>query len=108
MALEMLVRRMNQGPKKQAQVGVNGSEGKVPEQLPCWSDRDGRAITPHGFRSTFRDWVGETSRFPADLAEAALAHTVRDKTIAAYARGDLFEKRRRLMEAWAQWCARIA
>jgi integrase len=62
-------------------------------------------ITVHGFRSTFRDWVGETTAYPADLAEAALAHTVGDKTVAAYARGDLFEKRRKLMDEWAAFCA---
>ena len=65
-------------------------------------------ITVHGFRSTFRDWVGETTAYPADLAEAALAHTVGDKIVAAYARGDLFEKRRKLMDDWAVFCARPA
>jgi integrase len=63
-------------------------------------------ITVHGFRSTFRDWVGEATTYPADLAEAALAHTVGDKTVAAYARGDLFEKRRELMDRWAAFCER--
>jgi integrase len=61
-------------------------------------------ITVHGFRSTFRDWVGESTSFPVDVAEAALAHTRKDKTEAAYARGDLFRKRRKLMEAWAAYC----
>lgn len=58
-------------------------------------------ITAHGFRSTFRDWVSESTKFPRELAERALAHTVGDKTEAAYARGDMFERRRALMEAWA-------
>jgi integrase len=58
-------------------------------------------ITAHGFRSTFRDWVSESTKFPRELAERALAHTVADKTEAAYARGDMFERRRALMEAWA-------
>ena len=60
--------------------------------------------TTHGFRSAFRDWVSELTNFPGDLAEAALAHIVKDKTEAAYRRGDLFEKRRALMEAWAKFC----
>lgn len=108
MALEMLVRRMNRDEARSMTDKKHCSEGEAAGKPPRWCDRDGRAITPHGFRSTFRDWVGESSRFPPDLAEAALAHTVRDKTVAAYARGDLFEKRRRLMEAWVEWCARPA
>ena len=57
-------------------------------------------ITVHGFRSTFRDWAGETTNFPREVIEAALAHRLKDKAEAAYARGDLFTKRRALMEAW--------
>jgi integrase len=57
--------------------------------------------TIHGFRSSFRDWAGEVSTFPRELAEAALAHTVGDATERAYRRGDALEKRRKLMEAWA-------
>ncbi len=60
--------------------------------------RDG--ITVHGFRSTFRDWAGETTGFPREVIEAALAHGIKDKAEAAYARSDLFEKRRNLMETW--------
>ena len=62
-------------------------------------------LTVHGFRSTFRDWVGEATGTPREVAEAALAHVVGDKTEAAYARGDLFEKRRRLMDDWAKFCS---
>ncbi|TPN28364.1 DUF4102 domain-containing protein [Mesorhizobium sp. B2-3-3] len=58
-------------------------------------------LTVHGFRSTFRDWAAERSNFPREIAEAALAHTVRDKTEASYQRGDMLEKRRRMMTAWA-------
>jgi integrase len=58
----------------------------------------------HGFRSTFRDWAAERSSFPAEVAEMALAHVVSDKVEAAYRRGDLFEKRRQLAEAWAAFC----
>lgn len=57
-------------------------------------------ITVHGFRSTFRDWAGETTSFPREVIEAALAHGIKDKAEAAYARSDLFDKRRDLMQAW--------
>ncbi len=63
-------------------------------------------ITVHGFRSSFRDWCAESTNHPRELAEAALAHTVRDKTEAAHQHGDLFEKRARLMGDWARFCAR--
>jgi len=58
-------------------------------------------VTVHGFRSTFRDWAAETTGFPSDVVEMALAHAVSDKVAAAYRRGDLFAKRRELMDAWA-------
>jgi integrase len=61
-------------------------------------------ITAHGFRSTFRDWAAERTGFPAEVAEMALAHVVSDKVEAAYRRGDMFEKRRHLAEAWAAFC----
>lgn len=64
----------------------------------------GHTETPHGFRSTFRDWVAEQTTWPAELAEAALAHVVSDKTVAAYQRGSMLEKRRKLMRAWADYC----
>ena len=63
--------------------------------------RMGHQVTAHGFRSTFRDWARERTNFPHEVAEMALAHTVSDKTEAAYLRGDLFEKRRKLMDTWA-------
>lgn len=59
---------------------------------------------PHGFRSTFRDWCSENTNFPSEVAEMALAHTIESATEAAYRRGDLFVKRRRLMDAWAKFC----
>jgi integrase len=62
-------------------------------------------LTAHGFRSTFRDWAAERTNFPAEVAEMALAHAVSDKVEAAYRRGDLFQKRRQLAEAWAKFCA---
>jgi integrase len=64
-------------------------------------------VTAHGFRSTFRNWAAERTSFPAEVAEMALAHTVSDKTVAAYNRSDLFERRRRLMSAWTTFCAAV-
>ncbi|MGK7864897.1 tyrosine-type recombinase/integrase [Falsiroseomonas sp. E2-1-a4] len=75
MAMAMLLRRMGQG-----------------------------AFTPHGFRSTFRDWCGETTSHAREVVEAALAHRLGDRVEQAYARGDLFAKRRKLMEDWAKYC----
>ena len=60
--------------------------------------------TVHGFRSSFRDWAAECTIFPNEVCEAALAHVIGNKAEAAYRRGDLFEKRRKLMEAWAEYC----
>ncbi|MCX7349556.1 MAG: integrase arm-type DNA-binding domain-containing protein [Alphaproteobacteria bacterium] len=65
-------------------------------------------ITVHGFRSTFRDWASEQTSFPHETCEHALAHRISDKAEAAYRRGDQFEKRRKLMEAWTAWCDRPA
>lgn len=58
-------------------------------------------LTVHGFRSTFRDWAAETTHFPNEMVEMALAHIIENKVEAAYRRGDLFQKRRELMDAWA-------
>jgi integrase len=71
---------------------------------PHWVDTDGSTITVHGFRSTFRDWAGETTAYPREVIEHALAHQLKDKAEAAYARGTLFDKRRRLMADWANFC----
>jgi integrase len=62
-------------------------------------------ITTHGFRSTFRDWAGEETTFQREVIEMAMAHAIGDETEEAYARGDLFKKRRDLMDAWAVYCA---
>lgn len=62
-------------------------------------------LTVHGFRSSFRDWASEQTNYPREVAEMALAHAVSDQVEAAYRRGDLFEKRRRLMAEWARYCA---
>ena len=61
-------------------------------------------LTVHGFRSTFRDWAAERAGAPREVAEAALAHSLRDATEAAYQRGDMLDRRRKLMDAWATFC----
>lgn len=70
--------------------------------------RMGSAVTAHGFRSAFRDWASETTGFPHEVCEMALAHTIGNKAEAAYRRGDLFNKRRGLMDAWASYCGENA
>jgi integrase len=67
----------------------------------------GDAFTVHGFRSTFRDWTAEATSTPREIAEAALSHTNKDKVEAAYLRGDHFDRRRVLMDAWAVHCERV-
>ena len=62
-------------------------------------------VTVHGFRSAFRDWAAECTNFTNEVCEAALAHAVTNKVEAAYRRGDLFEKRRKMMDAWAAFCS---
>jgi len=61
-------------------------------------------IALRGFRSTFRDWAAERTNYPNHVVEMALAHAVGNKVEAAYRRGDLFDKRRRLMSEWARYC----
>lgn len=65
-------------------------------------------VTSHGMRSTFKDWASERTDFPGEVSEMALAHVVENATEAAYRRGDLFEKRRELMLAWAKYCTEAA
>ena len=86
MTLSAVIRRMNE------------------EELRWVDPKTNSQAVPHGFRSTFRDWCAEQTQFPAEMAEIALAHTVGDKVEAAYRRGDMFEKRRAMMQAWANWC----
>jgi integrase len=66
--------------------------------------RSKSAYTAHGFRSSFRDWAGNETHFPRELAEQALAHVIGDKAEQAYRRSDALERRRQLMDAWAQYC----
>src|SRR5437879_11101135 len=62
--------------------------------------------TVHGFRSSFRDWAGNVTSFPREVIETALAHVIGDKAEQAYRRGDALDKRRKLMDAWAEYCKR--
>ncbi len=91
MTLSAVIRRMNEDA---------GGD------LPRWRNAEGDAVVPHGFRSTFRDWAGETRPEGREVSERALAHVVKDKAEAAYARSDLLERRRPMMEAWGEWCAK--
>lgn len=91
-AMLALIKRMD------AKASEDGGEG--------WKDDKGRRIVPHGFRSTFRDWAGECSNFPREVIENALAHQLKDKAEAAYARGTQLAKRKALMESWASFCGK--
>jgi integrase len=84
------------------------NEDRVKAGLPKWIDpqQGNREVVPHGFRSTFKDWCSEVTAYPNDMSEMALSHTLPDKVEAAYRRGDMREKRRKLMEAWASYCAK--
>ena len=64
-------------------------------------------ISVHGLRASFRDWASERTSFQREVCEMALAHAIPDAVEKAYRRGDLFEKRRKLMEAWAAYCAKV-
>jgi integrase len=66
----------------------------------------GHSVTAHGFRSSFRDWAAEMTSYANHVVEMALAHAVSNGVEAAYRRGDLFEKRRRLMQDWSDYCSR--
>jgi integrase len=85
---------------------ARGGESLSDGALRVFLQRDlGReGLTAHGFRSTFRDWAAECTAHPSDVVEMALAHVIKDRTEAAYRRGDLFEKRRQLMNDWALYC----
>ena len=75
------------------------------KQLRCLLREHGIAAVPHGFRSTFRNWAAEETNHPREVIEAALAHVIRNRVEAAYARSDLFERRRILMDDWSRYLA---
>lgn len=103
--LEALSASQPRNPDSFVFPGARAGKGLSNTSMIMLLRRMGRGeLTVHGFRSTFRDWVGEGTNFSRELAEAALAHAIRDKTEASYSRGDALEKRRRLMEAWAMFC----
>jgi len=77
-----------------------GGKGYIDPKQNC-------VITAHGFRSTFRDWAGETTAYPREVCEHALAHKLADKIEAAYQRGDMLAKRARMMSDWARYCGTI-
>jgi integrase len=84
---------------------MNGDRERL--KLPRYVDPklDNANITAHGFRSSFKDWCSERTNYPNHVSESALWHVVADKIEAAYRRGDLFEKRRKMMAEWARFCA---
>jgi integrase len=87
------------------------NKARAKEGKPLWTDPKEldaggkpREVTPHGFRSTFSTWAADRTSFPYEIREAALRHSVGNETAQAYQRGDLLEKRRKLMEAWGKFC----
>ena len=94
-------------PRKRAELVFSGAHGRLgPNALTRVIKRLGYNVTVHGFRSTFRDWAADTTGYPNHVVEMALAHAIANGVEAAYRRGDLFEKRRRLMHDWADYCNR--
>ncbi len=109
-AVEILRELAERSPRRDGLIFPGGAPGK-----PMTDVALAKAVavlrpgyTAHGMRSTFRDWAAETTSFPREIAEVALAHINKDRTEAAYQRGDLLAKRRQLMEAWANYCAGLA
>ena len=76
-------------------------------ESPTWTDKDGNSITVHGFRSTFRMWAAESTNYPREVAEHALAHQLPDMVERAYQRGTQFTKRAAMMNEWAKFCGTV-
>ena len=89
MSLTAVIRRMNSN------------------DAPIWTDRDGKIITVHGFRSSFRMWAAEATNYPREVAEHALAHQLPDAVERAYQRGSQFAKRAKMMADWAKYCGKV-
>ena len=121
-AARMKARHEHRVPLSEAAVSILSALPRTDDQDVIFSARGGRplgdttllallkrmghgGLTVHGFRSAFSDWCAEKTRFPSEARELALAHAVGNRVEAAYRRGDMFEVRRQLMEAWAQYCA---
>jgi integrase len=77
------------------------------DDTPIWTDANGKGITVHGFRSSFRMWAAETTNYPREVAEHALAHQLPDVVERAYQRGSQFAKRAALMADWSAYCAKV-
>ena len=105
-AVEILEQRRPADAKPDALVWKSERTGGLRSSSTLWRvvQRLNYDCTPHGCRSSFADWRAEQTSFPADLQEAALSHTL-GKTQRAYQRGDLFDRRRALMESWGSFCA---
>ena len=105
-ALEILEAARRLGAGAGPLVFTHGGGKPLDDKQLRWLLREqGIAAVPHGFRSSFRDWAGEETDHPREVIEAALAHVVRNRVEAAYARSDLFERRRVLMDDWARYLA---
>jgi integrase len=104
-----VLKRVQKEDKQFLFPGTKAGQGLSNMALLKVLERMGRGdLTSHGFRATFKTWATERTNFPRELVEAALAHVLDDKTEAAYQRGDMLQKRRRLMDAWADFCAKRA
>jgi len=77
------------------------------DDVPIWTDKEGKTITVHGFRSTFRMWAAESTNYPREVAEHALAHQLPDAVERAYQRGTQFTKRAKMMADWAKYCGKV-
>jgi integrase len=100
---ERAVRILSALPRKGARIFEGCTDPRVMLRL---LQRMGRAgLTVHGFRATFKTWASETTAYPVQVVEQALAHTISNAVERAYGRGDLFDKRRKIMTAWADYCA---
>ena len=98
MSLTAVIRRMHESATQ------DGGEGYV-DPLELDENGNPRLATVHGMRSAFSDWAAEATAYPRDMVELALAHMVGDKVEAAYRRGDMLDKRKRMMDAWGEHCA---
>ena len=96
-------------PREHGGYAFPGAKAKAPlsnmAMLELLRGMNGDGLTVHGFRSTFRDWAGDRTNFAREVIEHALAHRIKDKAEASYRRSAALEKRRKLMEAWAQYCS---
>src|SRR5262249_25892352 len=106
-AIELLRALPTEGGNDSVFIGGRGA-GLSGAALPAVLKRIRSDLTVHGFRSSFRDWCDEQTSYPHHIAEQALAHAVGSAVERAYRRSDLFEKRRRLMEAWGRYCSQPA